>query len=247
MVRSRRLYSAALAGLGIAQLAFVGCGGRPRESQTATDPLGHGDARARMVSGQLERRGITDPKVLSAMGTVPRERFVPPGARSEAYDDHPLAIGFGQTISQPYVVAFMTEALELDGDERVLEVGTGSGYQAAVLAEIVEQVFTIEIVPELAARATEDLAGYDNVTVREADGYRGWPEHAPFDAILLAAAPDHVPAPLLDQLAVGGRMILPLGDFEQHLVLIERTPSGFEERRILPVRFVPMTGVAQGH
>ena len=200
-----------------------------------------------MVASQIEARGVTDERVLAAMRAVPRQWFVPDGLRDGAYRDHPLSIGHGQTISQPYIVAFMTEALDLDGTEKVLEIGTGSGYQAAVLAEIVGEVFTIEIVDALAASARRALAraGYDRVHVRTGDGYLGWPEEAPFDAIILTAAPDHVPQPLVDQLAVGGRMILPVGDDEQELVLLRRTPEGVVRESVLEVRFVPMTGRAE--
>jgi protein-L-isoaspartate(D-aspartate) O-methyltransferase len=203
--------------------------------------------RHALVARTIEDAGVRDPRVLRAMRSVERHRYVPEQVRDRAYEDRPLPIGYGQTISQPFVVAFMTEALELDGTERVLEIGTGSGYQAAVLAELAREVYTIEIVPELAERARRDLeeAGYTNVTVRAGDGYRGWPESAPFDAIIVTAAPDHVPQPLLDQLAVGGRMILPVGDWDQELVLITRSETGFERRRVLPVRFVPMTGEAE--
>jgi protein-L-isoaspartate(D-aspartate) O-methyltransferase len=167
--------------------------------------------------------------------------------RDAAYQDRPLPIGHGQTISQPYVVAAMTESLALDGDEKVLEVGTGSGYQAAVLAEIAEQVFSIEIVEALAVSAREALerGGYQNVRVRVGDGYQGWPEQAPFDAIIVTAAPDHVPQPLVDQIAVGGRMVLPVGRDIQELLLIKRTPEGVDRERLLGVRFVPMRGEAE--
>jgi len=204
--------------------------------------------RAAMVADQIEARGVRDPLVLAAMRRVPRHRLVPEDVRPLAYADHPLPIGSGQTISQPYVVALMTEALGLAGGERVLEVGTGSGYQAAVLAEIAGEVRTVEIVPELAQRAARDLAalGYRNVHVREGDGYRGWPERAPFDAIVVTAAPDHVPQPLVDQLAVGGRLVIPVGDRDQELLVLERTPDGVERRTLTPVRFVPMTGEAAG-
>jgi len=201
-------------------------------------------ARERMVKEQLRPRGIRDARVLEAMARVPRHEMVPEPYRSLAYGDTPLPIGEGQTISQPFVVAYMTERLGLTGNERVLEVGTGSGYQAAVLAELAREVYTIEIVPALARRAAADLArlGYDRVRVREGDGYRGWPEAAPFDAILVTAAPDRIPDPLLEQLAVGGRMIIPVGEHDQRLVLVERRPEGLRITELLPVRFVPMTG-----
>ena len=203
--------------------------------------------RERMVAEQLAARGIRDERVLAAMREIPRHRFVPPEQAGHAYEDRPLGIGSGQTISQPYVVAFMSAVLQLSGDERVLDVGTGSGYQAAILGELAREVWSIEIVPALADAARARLAalGYDNVHVRCGDGYAGWPEVAPFDAILVAAAPDHVPQPLLDQLAPDGRMILPVGDLEQRLVSIRRTETGFVQEEVLPVRFVPMTGIAE--
>jgi protein-L-isoaspartate(D-aspartate) O-methyltransferase len=201
-----------------------------------------------MVRTTIEARGITDSLVLAAMRAVPRHRFVPEAYRSRAYLDHPLPIGEGQTISQPYIVALMTELAELAPGDRVLEIGTGSGYQAAVLAEITGEVYSIEIVETLAARAarTLDALGYDAVRVRAGDGYRGWPEAAPFDAIIVTAAPDHVPGPLVEQLRIGGRLVLPVGDVEQELVRLVRLPSGeMAEERVLPVRFVPMTGEAE--
>ncbi|RKY63765.1 MAG: protein-L-isoaspartate O-methyltransferase [Candidatus Latescibacterota bacterium] len=204
-------------------------------------------ARERMVEEQIEARGIKDSLVLAAMRKVPRHLFVPERYRSEAYADHPLPIGYGQTISQPYIVAYMTEALRLKGGEKVLEIGTGSGYQAAVLAEIADSVFTIEIIPELAESARERLRrlGYKNIFVLCGDGYRGWPEHAPFDAIIVTAAPDHIPGPLVEQLKVGGRMVIPVGSVYQELFLVVKTERGVEKRPLLPVRFVPMTGEAQ--
>ena len=201
----------------------------------------------RMVERQLIARDITDPGVLDAMRRVPRHRFVPEDQHARAYDDRPLPIGYRQTISQPYVVAYMTQALQLAPDARVLEIGTGSGYQTAVLAELAATVHSIEIVPPLAARATAALAqlGYDNVQVREGDGYAGWPEAAPFDAIMVTAAPDHIPQPLVDQLAVGGRMIVPVGEHRQTLTVLTRTDEGVTEEATLPVLFVPMTGEAE--
>jgi protein-L-isoaspartate(D-aspartate) O-methyltransferase len=200
-----------------------------------------------MVRSQIRARGIASAPVLAAMATVPRHLFVAEELRSSAYEDHPLPIGHEQTISQPYVVALMTELLDLDGSEKVLEIGTGSGYQAAVLGQVAREVYTIEIVAPLANEASARLRalGYANVHVRAGDGYRGWPEEAPFDAIILTAAPREVPQPLLDQLAVGGILVAPLGDFEQDLVVIEKTAQGLERRRVIPVRFVPMTGKAQ--
>jgi len=201
-------------------------------------------ARALMVEEQLASRGVEDARTLAAMRKVPRHLFVPPAVLDQAYDDHPLPIGHGQTISQPYIVAFMTEALGLRGGETVLEVGTGSGYQAAVLAEIAARVYTIEIVAPLAEEARERLhrLGYANVDVRAGDGYLGWPEAAPFDAIMVTAAAPRVPEPLKEQLRDGGRLILPVGDEWQELVVVTRRGTRYEERRVLPVRFVPMTG-----
>jgi protein-L-isoaspartate(D-aspartate) O-methyltransferase len=196
-----------------------------------------------MVEEQIERRGITDPAVLAAMRAVPRHRFVPLEQASAAYDDRALPIGFGQTISQPYIVAFMTQALRLAPEHCVLEVGTGSGYQAAILGQIVKEVHTIEIVPELAARAGALLAelGYANVHVRRGDAYAGLPELAPFDRIIVTAAPDHVPQPLIDQLAIGGRMILPVGEAQQQLILITRDATTIRSEPLLDVVFVPLT------
>lgn len=204
--------------------------------------------REAMVRNQIVARGVKDERVLRAMRLVPRHEFVPEPWRGLAYTDQPLPIGEDQTISQPLVVAHMTEQLGLTGGERVLEIGTGSGYQAAILAEVAAEVYTIEIVPSLAARAARDLTrlGYGDIHVREGDGYRGWPEAAPFDAVIVTAAPDHVPQPLIDQLKPGGRMILPLGDADQDLVLIRKDENGKVTRKILyPVRFVPMTGEAE--
>jgi protein-L-isoaspartate(D-aspartate) O-methyltransferase len=203
--------------------------------------------RERMVREQIAARGIRDPRVLAALSRVPRHELVPEEVRAYAYQDQPLPIGQGQTISQPYVVAYMTEQLRLRGDERVLEVGTGSGYQAAVLAELAHEVFSIEIVPELGERARADLArlGYRNVHIRIGDGYRGWPEQAPFDAIIVTAAPGHVPQPLIDQLAMGGRLVLPVGEFNQELLLLSRDADGIHEEHLIDVRFVPMRGEAE--
>ncbi len=205
---------------------------------------GSESARERMVAEQIAARGVRDPKVLAAMRKVPRHLFVPEAAADEAYDDHPLPIGHGQTISQPYIVAFMTEALGLRGGETVLEVGTGSGYQAAVLAEIAAQVHSIEIVDALADEARERLRrlGYARVEVRAGDGYAGWPEAAPFDAIMVTAAAPRIPEPLKQQLRDGGRLVAPVGDEYQELIVVTRHGASFEERRVLPVRFVPMTG-----
>ena len=231
-------------GLSLVALALASCGVRSSEAE---DPASFESARSAMVREQLERRGIADPRVLDAMRRVPRHELVPESLRPHAYEDHPLPIGYKQTISQPYVVAAMTEALGLRGGEKVLEVGTGSGYQAAVLAEICGAVYSIEIVEPLAERARADLArlGYGNVHVRHGDGYRGWPEQAPFDAIVVTAAPDHVPPALVEQLAVGGRMVLPVGRGIQDLGRLTRTPEGVRRETLMGVRFVPMTGEAQ--
>ena len=201
-----------------------------------------------MVQQQLMTRGITDARVLAAMAKMPREEFVPPESRAASYEDGPLQIGHGQTISQPYIVAFMTEQLRPKASDRVLEIGTGSGYQAAILAGLVKDVYTIEIIEALAkdAEATLQRLGYKNVHVRVGDGYRGWPEHAPFDAITVTCAPDHVPQPLIDQLKEGGRMIIPVGGFgNQELYLLEKKNGQLQRRAVLPVRFVPMAGEAQ--
>ncbi len=200
--------------------------------------------RITMVEDQIERRDVRDQKVLDAMKKVPRHEFVPEHLRKYAYADEPLPIGEDQTISQPYIVAYMTEQLELKPTDKILEIGTGSGYQAAVLAEIADSVFTIEIVDVLARRAESTLKtlGYKNIMVKSGDGYKGWPEHAPFDKIIITAAPTRIPQPLVEQLKVGGRLILPLGDYSQDLVLIQKNDAGVTQRKLLPVRFVPMTG-----
>jgi protein-L-isoaspartate(D-aspartate) O-methyltransferase len=192
----------------------------------------------------LERRGIRDPEVLRAIRTVPRHEFVPHSLRGEAYDDRPLDIGYGATISQPYIVAAMTELLEVRKTSRVLEIGTGSGYQSAVLAELAGEVYSIEVIPELARSADETLRrlGYRNIHVRQGDGYRGWPEQAPFDRIILTAAPLEIPDELIVQLAAGGRLIAPVGgNADQQLVVLDRSATGHLSRRIIfPVLFVPM-------
>jgi protein-L-isoaspartate(D-aspartate) O-methyltransferase len=197
--------------------------------------------RLDMVERQIAGRGVKDPRVLEAMRTVPRHLFVPEAEMPHAYEDHPLPIGSGQTISQPYIVAFMTEQLHLTGSETVLEIGTGSGYQTAVLARLAKRVYSIEIRPELAAEASKRLRelGITNAEVKAGDGYRGWPEHAPFDGILVTAAPEKVPPPLLEQLASPGRMVIPVGGFYQELKVIERNGAGYTEKSVLPVRFVP--------
>jgi protein-L-isoaspartate(D-aspartate) O-methyltransferase len=221
-------------------LAVVSC----RPSVYGRDDADSTRARTRMVTEQIEARGVKDPATLGAMRTVPRQSFVPASSAADAYGDHPLAIGHGQTISQPYIVAFMTEALGLVKGATVLEVGTGSGYQAAVLAQIADRVYSVEILPALAdeARARLDRLGYRNVQVRVGDGYQGWPEVGPFDGIVVTAAAPRVPDPLKAQLKDGGRLVIPVGDESQELMVITRRGDTFEEKRILPVRFVPMTG-----
>lgn len=212
-------------------------------------PLQKDDARLarerdRMVQTQIAARGITDPGTLRAMGRVPRHLFVPPSQAHEAYSDRPLPIGYSQTISQPFIVAYMTQLAKPAKGKRALEIGTGSGYQAAVLAEIVDTVFTIEIVPELAKESAARLKilGYRNIVSRYGDGYRGWPEKGPFDIILVTAAADHIPEPLKEQLAEGGRLVMPVGDpstVQQLIVLIKRK-GRITEQRLEPVRFVPL-------
>jgi protein-L-isoaspartate(D-aspartate) O-methyltransferase len=220
----------------------------PAEAAAAEEEPALTTARLRMVREQIESRGVRDPLVLEAMRKVPRHRFVPEGLLGLAYDDGPLPIGEGQTISQPYIVALMTELLHVRPEGKVLEIGTGSGYQAAVLAEMGLEVYTIEIVATLAesARRKLEAMGYRTIRFRVGDGYRGWAEAAPFDGIIVTAAPDHVPEPLVEQLEVGGRMVIPVGSFNQDLKVITRTPGGAREEESIPVRFVPMTGEAQG-
>ena len=200
--------------------------------------------RSRMVAEQMRARGISDPRVLAAIERVPRHLFVPEHLRREAHQDYPLPIGHGQTISQPYIVAFMTEALAVAPQHRVLEIGTGSGYQAAVLAELAQDVYTMEILPALAesARTTLESLGYKNVHVRAGNGYEGWPEHAPYDRIMVTAAPPDVPQALVEQLKIGGLMAIPVGTSVQELRILRRTASGVETIKTLPVQFVPMTG-----
>jgi protein-L-isoaspartate(D-aspartate) O-methyltransferase len=204
--------------------------------------------RAAMVREQIQARGVKDKRVLRAMEKVKRHLFVPPGGQSEAYEDHPLPIGAGQTISQPYIVGLMTEALRLKVGGRVLEIGTGSGYQAAILGELAKEVYTIEIVPSLGQRAGKLLKdlGYKNISVRVGDGYKGWPDKAPFDGIMLTAAPSKVPEPLIQQLKLGGALVAPVGAAgDQRLIRLTRTATGVRREHLLDVRFVPMTGKAQ--
>ena len=198
--------------------------------------------RHEMVTDQIESRGVSQEGVVAAMRQVPRHLFVPEPLRSRAYFDAPQPIGSNQTISQPYIVALMTAHLELDGDESILEIGTGSGYQAAVLSRLAKQVYSIEIRGSLARRARSLLSdlGYDNVDIRIGDGYKGWPEMAPFDGIIVTAAPEEVPEALIDQLKVGARMVIPVGSYIQDLLVITKTESGHHIRQVTPVRFVPM-------
>jgi protein-L-isoaspartate(D-aspartate) O-methyltransferase len=231
----------------LASLLAPACGGQKAAASRVTPTTSESEAerRARMVETQIVARGVRDPRVLAAMREVPRHLFVDPSESVDAYGDHPLPIGGDQTISQPYIVALMSELAQLHAGDRVLEIGTGSGYQSAVLSRLAREVYSIEILPELARASAERLRrlGYTNVTVREGDGYRGWPEHAPFDAILVTAAPDRIPRPLLDQLAVGGRMVIPVGTFFQELKVLTKEKDGrITEKDIIPVRFVPMTG-----
>jgi protein-L-isoaspartate(D-aspartate) O-methyltransferase len=200
--------------------------------------------REKMVEGQIKARGVKDPRVLSALLKVERHRFVPSEYSASAYSDQPLPIGESQTISQPYIVALMTELLELKGEERVLEIGTGSGYQAAILAELAKEVYTIEIIESLAATAKNRLLelGYQNVHVKAGDGYLGWPEVAPFDGIIITCAPDHIPIPLIEQLREGGRMVVPVGTYSQELKKIVKRSGKIETTDVIPVIFVPMTG-----
>ncbi|HJX60819.1 MAG TPA: protein-L-isoaspartate(D-aspartate) O-methyltransferase [Thermodesulfobacteriota bacterium] len=197
-----------------------------------------------MVETQIKARGVKGPRVLAAMLKVERHLFVSKDLHPTAYSDQPLPIGEGQTISQPYIVALMTELLDLKGDEKVLEVGTGSGYQAAILAELAKEVYTIEIIEKLATSAKKLLLdlGYKNIKVKAGDGYLGWPEAAPFDAIIVTCAPDHIPKPLMDQLREGGRMVIPVGEFTQELRKIVKRGGKLETTNVIPVIFVPMTG-----
>ena len=223
----------------LACAAITGNDGAPLSQDEKT----HAERRRHMVETQMRARDIKDERVLAAMEKVPRHRFVRASDIDYAYADSPIGIGSGQTISQPYIVAFMTQALAVKPTDKVLEIGTGSGYQAAVLGELVREVYTIEIVPELAERSTQLLKdlGYTNVHVRSGDGYAGWPEQAPFDAVIVTAAPDHVPQPLVDQLKMGGRMVVPVGRGDQDLLVLTRTTDGLREDDRLPVRFVPLT------
>jgi len=222
-----------------AALLYASCD--PAQTQVAD----YAAQRERMVKEQIVMRGVVEERVLAAMRKVPREEFVPAEFRAESYTDRPLPIGYDQTISQPFIVAFMTEELRPQPTDGVLEIGTGSGYQAAILAELVAEVYSIEIIEPLAknAEATLQRLGYKNVHVKAGDGYKGWPEHAPFDSIIVTCAPERVPQPLVDQLKEGGRMIIPVGaKFAQELYLLEKKNGRLEQSAVLPVRFVPMAG-----
>lgn len=229
-------------------LSLTACNFRSSYSPAETQKPPSADTfktkRWQMVERQIRGRGIENRAVLGAMMKVERHRFVPAAYWESAYDDSPLPIGEDQTISQPFIVAYMTEAAEVSPSEKVLEIGTGSGYQAAILGEIAKEVYTIEIIPQLAekARATLNQLGYKNVFVKTGNGYLGWPGHSPFDAIVVTAAPDEVPQALIDQLAVNGKMVIPVGTFNQQMMIITKTSKGVVERRTIPVRFVPMTG-----
>jgi protein-L-isoaspartate(D-aspartate) O-methyltransferase len=234
-----------LGALGIACAWSGGGNGAQRSAGETTDV--DTSRRQRMVDSQIRARGIRDEAVLDAMRSVPRHRFVPDSLHAYAYSDGPLRIGHGQTISQPYIVALMTSVIEPEPTMKVLEIGTGSGYQAAILGECVGEVYTIEIVPALgksAAKLLDDL-GYENIHTRIGDGFDGWPDQSPFDGIVVTAAPEEIPQPLLDQLAVGGRLVIPVGRGSQDLVLVTRTKDGYDRQSVTPVRFVPMTGKAQ--
>lgn len=246
-----RCYATLLVLLTLAAVLVAGaCQAKPRPLEGPQVEGADGEyerkARLELIQRHIEPE-VRDQRVIAAMKKVPRHLFVPEEFRRWAYDDRPLPVGHGQTISQPYIVAYMTEALRLSGKERVLEIGTGSGYQAAILAELAKEVYTIEIIEALGqrAKATLEALGYKNIKVRIGDGYRGWPEASPFDAIMLTAAPEEVPPPLLEQLADGGRLIAPVGGRSQQLVLYERHGNRISARELIPVIFVPMTGEAQ--
>jgi protein-L-isoaspartate(D-aspartate) O-methyltransferase len=235
----------------MAGFCFSSCGAGPGKNPVKSLGDAFVELRAKMVAEQLEAPGrdITDRRVLQAMRTIPRHEFVPDSQRAHAYEDHPLSIGYGQTISQPYIVAFMTEQLEPQSTDRILEVGTGSGYQAAVLSALVKEVYSVEIIEPLGRQAEETLKRlkFENVKVKVGDGYEGWPQYAPFDAIIVTCAPEKVPQPLIDQLKEGGKMIIPTGTaFNQELCLLEKRGRAVYRNHVLPVRFVPMTGKAAG-
>ena len=213
---------------------------QPESSSQPADNLD--SQRQYMVEHQIRQRGIKDKALLEAMSKVPRHRFIAPSQAYLAYGDYPLPIGHNQTISQPYIVAYMTEAAEISPQDKVLEIGTGSGYQAAVLGKLAKEVYTIEIIPELANRAGQILKelGYTNIFLRKGDGYQGWKEHAPYDAILVTAAPESIPQSLIEQLAIGGKLVIPVGTEYQDIIVLTKTPKGIVEERTIPVRFVPL-------
>lgn len=233
-----------IASVSLVFAASISCGSEDHIAKTDTSNDRYASLRENMVVYQIEGRGVRNARVLAAMRKVPRHLFVPESERSEAYTDHPLPIGHEQTISQPYIVAIMSELLNLDPGAKVLEIGTGSGYQAAVLAELAANVYTIEIIPELARQAERTLRemGYRNIEVRCGDGFEGWPEQAPFDAIIVTAAPKDIPEKLVDQLRIGGRLVIPVGSISQELLRCTKTPKGLTTENIIPVRFVPMVG-----
>jgi protein-L-isoaspartate(D-aspartate) O-methyltransferase len=230
--------------LSLLLLFWPGCAPQVDTEQSRAQQVAEYEKRRRELVDKLRSDGINSQSVLDAMLKVPRHEFVPASYRYQAYQNRPLPIGHDQTISQPYIVAYMTEAAEVASGEKVLEIGTGSGYQAAVLAELAKEVYTIEIIPELAdgARALLQTLGYKNVQVKAGNGYLGWPEHAPFDAIVVTAAPDQIPPALVEQLAVKGKMVVPVGTNFQQMTIITKTESGVVEKRTIPVAFVPMIG-----
>jgi protein-L-isoaspartate(D-aspartate) O-methyltransferase len=225
--------------IGILLIFFLGVS---KSGEAAMQDDAFTQERLEMVTTQIEGREVRDPRVLETMRKVERHKFVPPAMVPFAYEDRPLPIGEDQTISQPYIVAFMTELLKLKGDEKVLEIGTGSGYQAAVLSGLVKEVYTIEILPVLAARAKEALAslGYSNVHVKQGDGFLGWPAHAPFDCIIVTAAVSEIPPPLVEQLKEGGTLVAPEGDWYQELVILKKEKGKIKKTATIPVRFVPL-------
>ena len=223
-------------------VCFVGCGeGKEKFRQMILD-TGFQEERRLMVEEQIKKRGIKDSVIIEAFLKVPRHRFVPKKYRKMAYKDHPLPIGEGQTISQPYIVAYMTQILNLSKTDKVLEIGTGSGYQAAILGELSDSVYTIEIITSLGNRASKLLQemGYDNVKVKIGDGYKGWEEYAPFDAIIVTCAPTEIPNALKNQLIEGGRIIIPVGSFYQNLIYLKKVDNKIKKKKVFPVRFVPM-------
>lgn len=226
----------------IRSLAFKGIGRSTQGQNLAPSEAKFQSQRQQMVEEQLEARGIREPRVLKAMLTVPRHLFVEPNLAPLAYEDCPLPIANNQTISQPYIVAYMTELATISPEAKVLEIGTGSGYQAAILGLLAKKVYSMEFFPELAQKARHLLQelGYTNIHVKVGDGYQGWAEHAPYDAILVTAAPDHIPQSLIDQLAINGKMLIPVGNWSQYLVLLIKNEYGIVENRTLPVRFVPL-------